>query len=146
MTTLKDPNSLLNVFRIYLADLLYGAKDHYGRVVLGGEGSRERRWYKLTHTFADDGGTSYLDLLRTSTLPPLYAWCASSRHADTFPPFPLVIDYCQFFLTADDQTGRILAFSHCDRVRRLRLQTSSASMKELIVLGTLIVSASTFVP
>jgi len=81
-----DNDSLLNVFRLYLADHLCGAKNHHGRIILGGEGSRERSWYKLTHRFADDGGTSYLDLHDTSTLPPLYAWCASSRHADTFPP------------------------------------------------------------
>ena len=63
-----DNDSLLNVFRLYLADLLCGAKDHHGPIVLGGEGSRERSWYKLTHTFADDGGTSYLDLHDSSHL------------------------------------------------------------------------------
>ena len=49
-------------------------------------------------------------------------------------PLPLVIEYCQTFLTAGDQTGIILALWHCGRVRRFRLRTSSAIMKELIVV------------
>jgi len=82
-----DNDSLLNGFRLYPRDLLCGVKDHHGRVVLGGEGSRERSWYRVMHTFADDGSTSYfrLDRHHTLILPPLYTWCASSRHADTFP-------------------------------------------------------------
>ena len=50
------------------------------------------------------------------------------------PRFPFVIDYCQTFLTANDQMGIVFAFWHCDRIRRFCPRTPGAIMKELIVV------------
>jgi hypothetical protein len=110
------------------------SKAHHGRAVLGGKWSRECSMLSLggtsSCTFADDGGTPYLDLHHTSIFASfvhIYTRHASRRHADTFTP---ISTRHRLLSTpspgpAGDQMGIVLALWSCDRVRRFRLRTSS---------------------
>jgi hypothetical protein len=68
-------------------------------------------------------------------LPLLYVWYASGRHAGTFPPLPLIVDYVdkRHDITTEDEQGIILALEHRDRVRRIRVLMPVPNLQKLIV-------------
>ena len=66
-------------------------------------------------------------------LPCLYNGHARCRHADTLPPFPLIIDFFQCGITAEDEQGIFLALEKRDRIRRIRLEIPIRNLQNLIV-------------
>jgi hypothetical protein len=49
------------------------------------------------------------------------------------PPFPLVIDFFQRDITAEDEEGIVLALEQRDRIRRIRLEIPILDLQELIM-------------
>jgi hypothetical protein len=49
------------------------------------------------------------------------------------PPFPIVIDFFQHDITAEDEEGIVLALEQRDRIRRIRLEIPVLNLQNLIV-------------
>ena len=87
----------------------------------GGQWVVEHWWYRLVHVCQRWrnlilGSASYLGLCLVCTYDtPVADMLAHS------PPLPLVIDYQDHDITADDEEAIILALTQRDRVRRIRL-------------------------
>ena len=105
-----------------------------GRILLGGEWSRERWWYKLTHVcrrwrYLILGSASHLGLSLLCT----YGTPVSDMLAHS-PPFPLVIDLVDQnrSIPAEDEEQIMLTLQHRDRVRRIRLLVPAQNSQKFI--------------
>ena len=96
---------------------------------------RGRWWYKPAHVCQRWrnvvlGSAAYLDVsLVCSNGTPVADMLAHS------PPLPLVIDYGSienYYLTAEDEEGAVLALKQYDRVRRVRLFIPPTSLQKFI--------------
>ena len=66
-------------------------------------------------------------------LPCVYIWHTCSRHAGTLTTLPLVIDYHDHDITAEDEEAIILALEQRDRVRRIRFNLPVLKLQKLIM-------------
>jgi hypothetical protein len=132
-----DDESLLHLFCLYRPPVLDGNEDDGLRFMGGRAWKRELWWYKLAHVCQRwrnliFGSASYLDLCLVCTYgTPIADMLAHS------PPLPLVIDYAggDLQLTAKVEEGIILALEQRDRVRRVRLvSTSLPTLLKLVMV------------
>ena len=129
-----DDDSLLNIFRLYRPFLLGEDEDDEARLVGGSRGwAGEHWWFKLTHVCQRWrnlilGSATSLGLCLVCTIgTPVADMLAHS------PPFPLVIDFFQHDITAEDEEGIFLALDHRERIRRIRLEIPILNLQKLIV-------------
>jgi hypothetical protein len=129
-----DDDSLLNIFHLYRPFLL-GEEDQdvNFRSEGGGKWVGERWWYRLTHVCQRWrnlilGSASYLDLCLVCT----YGTPVADMLAHS-PPLPLVIDYHDHDITAEDEEEIILALEQRDRVHRIRFDIPVLKLQKLIM-------------
>ena len=131
-----DDDCLINVFYLYRPFIL-GEDGNEDARVIGGDGrwDRERWWYKLAHVCQKWRNV----LLRSTAYLGVSLVCTNGTPvADMLahsPPLPLVVEYSlgeDSNITAEDEEGAILALKQYNRVRRVRLQMSYNSMRNLI--------------
>jgi len=129
-----DDDSLLNIFYLYRPFLLGEDEDDEARLVGGSRGwAGEHWWFSLTHVCQRWrnlilGSASYLGLCLVCTIgTPVADILAYS------PPLPLVIDFFQSDITADDEEGIFLALEQRHRIRRIRLEIPILKLQKLIM-------------
>jgi hypothetical protein len=99
----------------------------------GGPWAGERWWYRLAHVCQRWrnlilGSASYLGLCLVCT----YGTPVADMLAHS-PPLPLVIDYKDADITAEDEEAIILALEQRDRVRRIRIGIPVLRLQKLIL-------------
>ncbi|KAF8502390.1 hypothetical protein F5888DRAFT_1191098 [Russula emetica] len=128
-----DDYSLLNIFYLYRPFLLGEDQGVDIRIDGGGEWAGERWWYRLAHVCQRWrnlilGSTSYLGLCLVCTYrTPVVDMLAHS------PPLPIVIDYRDDDITAEDEEAIILALEQRDRVRRIRFNLPVLQLQKLMM-------------
>jgi hypothetical protein len=128
-----DDDSLLNVFHLYQPFLLGEDQNDNIRIKGGGQWAGERWWYRLAHVCQRWrnlilGSASYLGLCLVCT--------NGTPVADMLvhsPPLPLIIDYYDHGITAEDEEAVILALEQRDRVRRIRFGMPVLQLQMLIM-------------
>jgi hypothetical protein len=128
-----DDDSLLNIFHLYRPFLL--GEDQNVNICLrgGAEWVGERWWYRLAHVCRRWrnlilGSAPYLRLCLVCT----YGTPVADMLAHS-PPLPLVIDYHDHDITAEDEESISLALEHRERVRRIRLTIPVPKLQKLIM-------------
>ena len=99
----------------------------------GGQWVGERWWYRFAHVCQRWrnlilGSTLYLGLCLVCT----YGTPVADMLAHS-PPLPLIIDYRDRDITAEDEEAIILALAQRDRVRRIRLDIPVLQLQKLIM-------------
>jgi hypothetical protein len=128
-----DEYSLLNIFYLQRPFLLDEDQETAFRFEGGGKWIGERWWYRLAHVCRRWrnlilGSPSYLGLCLVCTYgTPVVDMLAHS------PPLPLVIDYRNQNITAEDEEAIILALAQRDRVRRIRFFQPVLQLQKLIM-------------
>jgi hypothetical protein len=129
-----DGYSLLNIFYLYRPFLL-GEEDRDVDIRFRGgvQWVGERWWYRLAHVCQRWrnlilGSASYLGLCLVCT----YGTPVADMLAHS-PPLPLVIDYQDTDITAEDEEAIILALAQRDRVRRIRFRIPVLKLQKLIM-------------
>jgi hypothetical protein len=128
-----DDDSLLNIFRLYRPFLLGEDQNVKIRVKGGAKWAGERWWYRLAHVCQRWrnlilGSASYLGLCLVCTYrTPVAEMLVHS------PPLPLVIDYINHDITAEDEEAIVLALEQRDRVRRIRFYIPVLKLQKLIM-------------
>ena len=128
-----DDDSLLNVFHFYRPNILGEDQDVNIRMQGGGQWTGERWWYGLAQVCQRWrniilGSSSYLGLnLLCTHGTPVAGMLVHS------PPLPLVIDYNNHDITADDEEAVTLALAQRDRVRRIRFAQPVLKLQKLIM-------------
>lgn len=130
-----DDDSLIHVFYLYRLVHLGGDEDDI--LDLGGNGVRERWWYKLAQICRRWrsiilGSASYLGLRLVCTNgTPVVDMLAHS------PPFPLIIDFIHKHhdrdIAAEDEEGMIFALQQRNRVRSIHLRMPVRSLQRFII-------------
>src|SRR6267154_4196898 len=128
-----DDYSLLNIFYLYRPFLFGEDRDLDMRFEGGVQWVGERWWYGLAHVCQRWrnlilGSTSYLDLCLVCT----YGTPVADMLAHS-PPLPLIIDYEDTDITAEDEEAIILALAQRDRVRRIRFYIPVLQPQKLIM-------------
>ena len=127
-----DDDSLLNIFHLYRPFLLGEGQDVYVQMWAGGDWIGERWWYRLAHVCQRWrnlilGSASYLGLCLVCTHgTPMADMLAHS------PPLPLVIDYEDVVITAEDEDAIMHALAQRDRVRRIRIALPFLELQKVI--------------
>ena len=133
-----DDDSLLNIFNHCRPTLLEEDGNDIGdidnKLLEGGRWERERWWYKLTQVCRR---WRHLILASPSHLRLSLVCMSGTPVADMLahsPPIPLIIDHIHTFETiiVEDQKGILLALTHRDRVRRIRLRMHVSPLTRLI--------------
>ena len=129
-----DDDSLFNIFDMCRPVILDEDVVEESRILVGGEWSRERWWYKLTHVcrrwrYLILGSAPHLGLSLLCT----YGTPVADMLAHS-PPFPLVIDLVDQnrSITAEDEEQIMLALQHRDRVRRIRLLVPAQNLEKFV--------------
>jgi hypothetical protein len=129
-----DDDSLLNIFYLYRPFLL-GEDDQNVNIRFEGGGPwvGEQWWYRLAQVCQRWrnlilGSASYLGLCLVCT----YGTPVADMLAHS-PPLPLVIDYQDIDLTAEDKEALIILLEQRDRVRRIRFGIPVLQLQKLIM-------------
>jgi hypothetical protein len=128
-----DDYSLLNIFYLYRPFLLGEGQDVTIRYRGGVQWVGERWWYRLAHVCQRWrnlilGSASYLGLCLVCT----YGTPVADMLAHS-PPLPLVIDYDDTDITAEDEEAIILALAERNRVQRIRFNIPVLKLQKLIM-------------
>ena len=128
-----DDESLLNIFHLYRPFLLGEDQNDSIRLDGGGQWAGEHWWYRLAHVCQRWRNlilrsASYLGLCLVCT----YGTPVADMLAHS-PPLPLVIDYEDTDITAEDEEAIILALAQRDRVRRIRFGIPVLKLQKLFM-------------
>jgi len=128
-----DDESLLNIFHLYRPFFLGEDQNDSIRLDGGGQWAGEHWWYRLAHVCQRwrnliFGSASYLGLCLVCT----YGTPVADMLAHS-PPLPLVIDYEDTDITAEDEEAIILALAQRDRVRRIRFGIPVLKLQKLFM-------------
>jgi hypothetical protein len=128
-----DDYSLLNIFHLYRPFLL-GEDQHVNIRYTGGvQWVGERWWYRLAHVCRRWrnlilGSESYLGLCLVCT----YGTPVADMLVHS-PPLPLIIDYHDHDITAEDEEAIMLALQQRGRVRRIRFGLPVLQLQKFIM-------------
>ena len=132
---LLGDDSLLIIFSFCRPVILDKDEAEIAQLLDRGEWSRERWWHRLTQVCHR---WRYLIFDSAFHLQVSLVCARGTPVADMLahsPPVPLIIDHIddEYFLSAEDEEGIILALQHRDRVRRIRIRKSVSIVQKLVI-------------